>query len=117
MTKQEYTIRTAYLGISSRDVAEETGLSSAQISVAVNGAERQPSVLSNRAKVDAFTLRKLNEKRAEMTFDVTPSIRAAGYEEGEIRVVLPADCLVAVMVGNRLVGWYHPENGTIKFLE
>lgn len=116
MTKKEYAMRTAYLGISSREVAEGTGLSSAQISVALNGAERQPSVLANRAKVDAFTLRRINEKRAEAIFDVEPTVRAAGYE-GEISVILPADCLAAVMVGDRLVGWYQPENGQIRFAE
>lgn len=105
MTKQDYAMRLAFLGITSRQVADMMGCSPSKLSDSVSGAVHMPSMIALRAKADELTMRLMNEKRREMMPAIEEGARAVGVD-GEIEVVMPADSRVVVLSDGALVGYF-----------
>ncbi|MBE6693412.1 MAG: hypothetical protein E7589_01420 [Ruminococcaceae bacterium] len=103
MTKQEYNIRIAALGLSSAEVAAGIGCSATQLSTALNPLNKGTAATVLRGKIDEYTLRLLNGQRAAVEREISDS----GLW-GKIQVVLPADNRIAIFSDGEFVGFYNP---------
>lgn len=103
MTKQEYNIRIAALGLSSTEVAAGVGCSATQLSTALNPHNTSYAALRMRRKIDEYTAGLLNGMRASLEREISES----GLW-GKISVVLPADNRIAVFSNGEFVGFYNP---------
>lgn len=64
MLKKDYELRRAYLGMTNKEVAEACGLTANKLSMAISGLERTNSVMDNQSKINSYTAKCVNERRA-----------------------------------------------------
>lgn len=102
MTKQDYAVRVAYLGVATKEVAEAIGALPSKVSDAVNVSVSTPAQARLRSKVDEYTVKLANERRAEI------KAALAGTLKGDVQVILPADNRIVVVMDGELIGFYDP---------
>ena len=102
MTKQDYALRVAYLGIATKDVAEAVDAHPSKVSNATNLSFSSPALTTLRTKIDEYTLQVVNEKRAEIKAQIGEVLK------GDVQVILPADNRIVVIMDGELVGFYNP---------
>lgn len=102
MTRQDYNLRMAYLGLSSREVADAAGCSSSKLSDSLSPHVHTPSAVTVRNRADDFTRGLVNEKRAEIKAQIGEVLK------GDVQVILPADNRIVVVMDGELIGFYNP---------
>ena len=102
MTKQDYAVRMAYLGVATKDVAEVLGALPSKVSEAVNISVSSPTRTALRNRVDEYTAKLVNERRDEIKAQLSDTLK------GNVQVILPADNRVVVVMDGELVGYYNP---------
>ena len=103
MTKQDYALRVGYLGVTTKEVAEELGALPSKVSEAVNVAVgHSPTRVALNNRIDAHTMQLVNEKRAEIKAQIGEVLK------GDVQVILPADNRIVVVMDGELVGFYNP---------
>lgn len=103
MTKQEYNIRIAALGLSSAEVAAGVGCTAQKLSAAINPLNTTTAAVVLRQRIDEYTLGLLNGMRASLEREISES----GLW-GKVRVVLPADNRIAIFSDGEFAGFYNP---------
>ena len=102
MTKQDYALRVAYLGLTTKEVAEGIGAQPSKLSDAVNISVATPAQARIRTKADEYTMQLMNEKREEIKAQIGEVLK------GDVQVILPADNRIVVVMDGELVGFYNP---------
>ena len=103
MTKQEYNMRIAMLGLTSAEVAAGVGCTAQKLSGALNPLNTTTAAIVLRNKIDVYTAGLLNGMRAAMEREISDS----GLW-GKIQVVLPADNRIAIFSDGEFAGFYNP---------
>lgn len=108
MTKQEYSMRLAELGMSSAEVAAGVGCTAQKLSAALNPLNTTTAAIVLRQKINVHTLSLINGKRSALEREISES----GLW-GKISVVLPSDNRIAIFSDGEFVGFYDPRTKKI----